>query len=121
MTAPDSTSAAPAGSSSAPVRARGRGPSGFGLPGMRERAELLGGRLEVITAPGRGTTVRLILPSGCPSRYLLALRPARAGAGPDRSPGQRTPAPVSTGLVARVPAVRRGSLRRPGWHARPRR
>jgi len=39
------------------------GPSGFGLSGMRERAELLGGRLEVISAPGRGTTVRLTLPS----------------------------------------------------------
>jgi signal transduction histidine kinase len=34
---------------------------------MRERAELLGGRLEVITAPGRGTTVRLILPSAARS------------------------------------------------------
>ncbi len=43
------------------------GPSGFGLPGMRERAELLGGRLEVITAPGRGTTVRLTMPSAARS------------------------------------------------------
>ncbi len=38
------------------------GPTGFGLAGMRERAELLGGTLELISAPGRGTTVRLILP-----------------------------------------------------------
>jgi signal transduction histidine kinase len=37
-------------------------PTGFGLPGMRERAELLGGRLELSSAPGRGTTVRLAVP-----------------------------------------------------------
>jgi signal transduction histidine kinase len=36
--------------------------TGFGLSGMRERAELLGGRLELISAPGRGTTVRLVVP-----------------------------------------------------------
>ena len=38
------------------------GPTGFGLSGMRERAELLGGRLELTTSPGRGTTVRLSIP-----------------------------------------------------------
>jgi two-component system, NarL family, sensor kinase len=38
------------------------GPTGFGLPGMAERAELLGGALELISAPGRGTTVRLVIP-----------------------------------------------------------
>jgi two-component system, NarL family, sensor kinase len=38
------------------------GPTGFGLAGMRERAELLGGRLDLISAPGRGTTVRLAVP-----------------------------------------------------------
>jgi signal transduction histidine kinase len=37
-------------------------PTGFGLAGMRERAELLGGTLELISAPGRGTTVRLAVP-----------------------------------------------------------
>ncbi|HVB43767.1 MAG TPA: GAF domain-containing sensor histidine kinase [Streptosporangiaceae bacterium] len=36
--------------------------TGFGLSGMRERAELLNGKLEVITAPDRGTTIRLTLP-----------------------------------------------------------
>jgi signal transduction histidine kinase len=33
----------------------------FGLRGMRERAELVGGALEVTSAPGAGTTVRLIV------------------------------------------------------------
>jgi signal transduction histidine kinase len=29
---------------------------------MRERAELLGGRLELASTPGRGSTVRLTIP-----------------------------------------------------------
>ena len=40
----------------------GPGPTGLGLSGMRERAELLGGRLDLSAAPGRGTTVRLTIP-----------------------------------------------------------
>ncbi len=31
----------------------------FGLAGMRERAELVGGQLEIMSKPGNGTTVRL--------------------------------------------------------------
>ncbi|MFN0084498.1 MAG: response regulator [Blastocatellia bacterium] len=33
-----------------------------GLPGMRERARLLGGRLEIRSAPGIGTTLTAVLP-----------------------------------------------------------
>jgi signal transduction histidine kinase len=36
----------------------------FGLQTMRERAEGLGGRLEIETAPGRGTRVVATLPGG---------------------------------------------------------
>jgi two-component system sensor kinase len=36
----------------------------FGLVGMRERAQLLGGRLEVESSPGSGTTVLVELPLG---------------------------------------------------------
>jgi signal transduction histidine kinase len=43
---------------------------GFGMSGMRERAELVGGELEFAPAPGRGTIVRLTVP--------LAGRPAPA-------------------------------------------
>jgi len=39
----------------------GRAP-GMGVLGMRERAVILGGILEVDTGPGRGTTVRAIIP-----------------------------------------------------------
>ena len=35
---------------------------GFGMGGMRERAELIGGELEFAPAPGRGTEVRLTVP-----------------------------------------------------------
>ena len=34
----------------------------FGLRSMRQRAEMLGGSLDIATGPGRGTTVRAILP-----------------------------------------------------------
>jgi signal transduction histidine kinase len=41
---------------------------GFGMGGMRERAELVGGELEFGAAPTRGTTVRLLVPlAGRPS------------------------------------------------------
>lgn len=43
-----------------PRRAGGEGH--LGLAGMRERAELLGGRFELRSAPGAGTTVRVALP-----------------------------------------------------------
>jgi signal transduction histidine kinase len=46
---------------------------GFGLSGMRERAELVGGELELTPAPGQGTTVRLTVPlTGRPSADALA-------------------------------------------------
>jgi two-component system, NarL family, sensor histidine kinase DevS len=35
---------------------------GFGMGGMRERAELIGGELEFAPAPGKGTVVRLTVP-----------------------------------------------------------
>ena len=38
--------------------------SGFGLVGMRERVSLLGGDLKIVSAPGRGATVRAVIPSG---------------------------------------------------------
>jgi signal transduction histidine kinase len=42
---------------------------GFGLSGMRERAELVGGELELSPAPGGGTTVLLTVPlAGRPPR-----------------------------------------------------
>ena len=42
-----------------PARAAG---GGFGLPGMRERVERLGGLLAVNSTPGAGTRVRVVVP-----------------------------------------------------------
>jgi signal transduction histidine kinase len=41
---------------------------GFGLVGMRERAAGIGGRLQVVSAPGRGTTIFLFGPQSTQSR-----------------------------------------------------
>ena len=42
--------------------ARAATAGGFGIGGMRERAELVGGELEWLPAPGKGTIVRLTVP-----------------------------------------------------------
>jgi signal transduction histidine kinase len=34
----------------------------WGMTGMRERAEAAGGRLDVQSAPGKGTIVRVLVP-----------------------------------------------------------
>ena len=39
-----------------------RPPRGWGLEGMRERVESVGGRLILYSAPGRGTTVEAVIP-----------------------------------------------------------
>ena len=47
-------------------------PTSYGLEGMRERAALLGARLEVRSLPGSGTTVRLLVPT---SRLFATTEP----------------------------------------------
>jgi signal transduction histidine kinase len=50
---------------------------GFGMSGMRERAELVGGEVELVPAPTRGTTVRLTVPlAGRPSQGATPPQPA---------------------------------------------
>lgn len=51
----------------------------MGLRSMRERAGAVGGRLDIITAPGRGTVVRAEVPAGsdvAPARLTGPTRPA---------------------------------------------
>jgi signal transduction histidine kinase len=50
---------------------------GFGMSGMRERAELVGGELELVPAPGQGTVMRLTVPlAGRPVASALEEMPA---------------------------------------------
>jgi two-component system, NarL family, sensor kinase len=88
-------------------------PTGFGLAAMRERAELLGGKLELSSSPKRGTTVRLTVPLSPPPAEpvsLGALGPVSLSpGGPLLPPGRPAPRP---------PGPRPG---RPGSRARPRR
>jgi signal transduction histidine kinase len=49
---------------------------GFGMSGMRERAELVGGELELAPAPGQGTVMRLTVPlAGRPAVSPIEDRP----------------------------------------------
>ena len=75
---------------------RGLGPrgdgleGGFGMSGMRERAELVGGELELAAGAGRGgwgTTVRLTVPLA--GRPVEARRPMRAPTPSARRPATR--------------------------------
>lgn len=62
----------------------GPGDDGFGLSGMAERVRILGGSLDVETAPGEGTRIRVAVPVGG----------AGAGAAP---PPPQTPPPDAAG------------------------
>jgi CheY-like chemotaxis protein len=46
------------------LRVAGGTEGGFGLLGIRERLESVGGRLEIASAPGRGSRVTLVAPLG---------------------------------------------------------
>jgi signal transduction histidine kinase len=65
-------------------------PDGFGLVGMRERVELLGGSLVIDATPGGGTTVRACLPvRRRPSTNGTDLAHASTTADPRRSASSR--------------------------------
>lgn len=51
------------------------GPRGLGLLGIQERLEVLGGTLQIISAPGQGTTLQIILPAD-PGEASLEAEPA---------------------------------------------
>ena len=51
------------------------GQPGFGLTGMRERATALGGRVDVASRPGHGTTVEARFPLHCPLQSAIVLPP----------------------------------------------
>lgn len=49
----------------------------FGVIGMRERAEVVGGRLRVASTPGTGTTVEAVVPRAAPGEPEGQLPPGR--------------------------------------------
>jgi len=49
----------------------------FGLPGMRERAETIGGQLRVISRPGAGTEIELSVPLGRAPHFWRAITISR--------------------------------------------
>jgi len=66
-----------------PAVLEGDRPGHFGLPGMRERAEIIGGRLTVWTEGGLGTEIELTIPAAAAyvkSRPRSALFAGRTGA-----------------------------------------
>jgi two-component system sensor histidine kinase UhpB len=59
-------------------------PSGWGLAGMRERAESVGGQFNLHSSPGRGTAVEIVVPiaesiHANPKEYLHEHHPSNAG------------------------------------------
>lgn len=51
----------------------------FGIVGMRERAETVGGTLHVVGGPGRGTSVEVVVPRTAPGESEGQLRPPVLG------------------------------------------
>jgi signal transduction histidine kinase len=58
----------------------GQAAGGYGLPGMRARAEEAGGRLQVRSSPGCGTTVSVTVPVPVPAGPAGPGEPGQAGA-----------------------------------------
>jgi PAS domain S-box-containing protein len=58
--------------------------AGFGLLSIRERIELLGGRMKIRSAPGRGSTFFVVVPAGAEAQETVA-------AGPRAYPASATP------------------------------
>jgi PAS domain S-box-containing protein len=96
------------------------GQVGWGLFSIRERLNLLGGRVEIDSAPGRGTRVRLVAPRGAaqdPGVAAIEPRPARPAPQPADGGERVSPDALRILIVDDHPAVR-GALRKM-LHERP--
>ena len=71
------------------LRAAGGTEGGFGLLGIRERLEILGGRLEIASTPGRGSRFTLVAPLGQAIAPPATLQGAGLAEVEPRSPGGR--------------------------------
>jgi PAS domain S-box-containing protein len=71
---------------------KGESGKGFGLFSIGERLELFGGKLEVWSAPGRGSRIILTVPA--PEPATVSLTAAHAPVKPQRSPSKQIPTGV---------------------------
>jgi signal transduction histidine kinase len=85
-----------AGFDTAPTMAGAAETGHFGLAGMRERAESIGGTLTVLSQPGSGTVVTATLP------YLFAEDPIRALKEPPPIVEDIEPAIERSGIISRL-------------------
>jgi PAS domain S-box-containing protein len=80
---------------------------GSGLLSIRERVELLGGRMKIRSAPGRGSTFLIAVPDGDPSVRVAAAAPVgeeeavQTRAGKPAKPAQEKKKSSQTDAVAR--------------------
>jgi PAS domain S-box-containing protein len=96
------------------------GEVGWGLFSIRERLTLLGGRVEIDSAPGRGTRVRLVAPRSHPHTAVSragASTFAPTGSAPPGDTGRRSPDAVRILIVDDHAGVR--SALRDMLHQRP--
>jgi nitrate/nitrite-specific signal transduction histidine kinase len=59
-------------------------PGHLGLASMRDRAARLGGRLDIVSAPGSGTTITATVPAGVPPEQA-GVPPEQAGVPPEQA------------------------------------
>jgi CheY-like chemotaxis protein len=87
------------------------GHSGWGLFRIRERLTLVGGRFDIESAPGRGTTVRLIAPRGASEEAAAtheALNHPATGQRAHRAVGHVSARPLTILIVDDHAGVREG-------------
>jgi signal transduction histidine kinase/ActR/RegA family two-component response regulator len=81
--------------------------SGFGLFSIRERLELMGGRLEIVTTPGQGTEMVIEIAAGRP-QSVTEIPPLTAAAASGPAKGERSSPRMRVILADDHPVLRRG-------------
>jgi PAS domain S-box-containing protein len=95
-------------------RSAGAGGSGFGLFSIRERLDLVGGRLEVESTPSQGSRFTLTVPVGNPpvsGSSTAAAEPAPAAATADQGPAPTPDEKIRVLVADDHPIVRRAQAR----------
>lgn len=80
--------------------------SGFGLFSIRERLELIGGRLEIVSAPGQGTEMIIEVSGGRPQSAAETPVPTAAASGPAKE--RRASPRMRVMLADDHPVLRKG-------------